>query len=418
MGLLLNVDYNDPLARARAQKILRAVGSSWVGEEEAVDAFYIHYRTPIFGGRASSPVWGRFIRLYVGSPYYSQVAPLCRLKYAPSFRAAVNLLKAFEKYLQSLENFGRAWFGRGRQDAWVEALRQLRRHFGDPSDIETLYGVFKKLGEILGRGRVGDPASLTLSVSTDPRRVRIAKILEKAVEFYRLMGKPVGLGLAMPSFRGIERERVFGSLSRLTKLSAYAWSLFFVAPSLFVYKSLHGELPLNGMKMAGDGGVYMLIDKSGSMYSAINGIEKIVIATAYALAVLRSYRKVVVRFFDAEVSEPIEDVSRLIDILLRTVASGGTDISKAVETAVYDAKTRGLRNYALTVVTDMEDEKLDIKVVKEARRLFREVVFIIVGSAKPPQGVRTIRISPLRELHSEIPMKEVDNLFLYRLQLR
>jgi len=172
------------------------------------------------------------------------------------------------------------------------------------------------------------------------------------------------------------------------------------------------------MKMAGDGGVYMLIDKSGSMYSAINGIEKIVIATAYALAVLRSYRKVVVRFFDAEVSEPIEDVSRLIDILLRTVASGGTDISKAVETAVYDAKTRGLRNYALTVVTDMEDEKLDIKVVKEARRLFREVVFIIVGSAKPPQGVRTIRISPLRELHSEIPMKEVDNLFLYRLQLR
>mgnify|MGYP000485009985 CR=1 FL=1 len=400
MGLLLNVDYNDTLARARARKILRVVGGGLVGEEEAVDAYYIHYRTPIFGGKASSPVWGRFVHFYVTSPYYSQVAPLCRLRHVSSFRAAVNLLKAFCNYLESLESFGRAWFGRGRQDAWVEALRQLRRHFGDPSDIEMLYGVFKKLGEILGRGRVGDPASLTLSVSTDPRRVRIAKILAKALEFYRLMGRPAGVGLAMPSFRGIERERVFGSLSRLTKLSWYAWSLLIGAPSLFIYKSLHGELPLNAAKVAGDSGVYILIDKSGSMYSAVNGVEKIVVATAYALAVLRSRKKVVVRFFDAEVYEPIEDVNKLIDVLLRTVASGGTNISRAVEAALYDAKTRRLHDYTLTVVTDLEDERLNIEIIKEARRLFREVMFVVVGSAKPPQGVRTIRLLPPQRLYS------------------
>jgi uncharacterized protein with von Willebrand factor type A (vWA) domain len=394
MGLLLNVDYSDPLARARAWKILRSVGSDVVGEEEAIDAYYLHYRVPIFGGRVSSPVWRRFVRLYINSPYYDKIAPLCRLRHGPSLRVAVSLLRAFVDYLKSLEEFGRAWFGRGRRDAWVEALRHLRRHFGDPSDIEMLYTVFRKLGEILGRGRVGDPASFTLSMSADPRRVKIARILAKALELYRLMGRPAELGPVAPTPRGIERQRVYGSLGQLARLSASAWSLFVGAPPLFLYKSLSGELPLNARETSGDGGVYLLIDKSGSMYSAVDGVEKIVAATAYALAVLKSYKKVVARFFDAEVYEPVEDVDKLVDILLRTVASGGTDISKAVEAASRDAEMRKLRGYVLAVVTDLEDEKLNMEVIKRAKGIFREIVFIVVGTARPLQGVKSIRLTP------------------------
>jgi uncharacterized protein with von Willebrand factor type A (vWA) domain len=306
----------------------------------------------------------------------------------------VSLLRAFVDYLRSLEEFGRAWFGRGRRDAWVEALRHLRRHFGDPSDIEMLYTVFRKLGEILGRGRVGDPASFTLSMSADPRRVKIARILAKALELYRLMGRPAELGPVAPTPRGIERQRVYGSLGRLTRLSASAWSLLVGAPPLFLYKSLSGELPLNAKEASGDGGVYLLIDKSGSMYSAVDGVEKIVVATAYALAVLKSYKRVVVRFFDAEVYEPVEDVDKLVDILLRTVASGGTDISKAVEAASRDAEMRKLRGYTLAVVTDLEDEKLSMEVIKWAKGIFREIVFIVVGTARPLQGVKSIRLTP------------------------
>jgi uncharacterized protein with von Willebrand factor type A (vWA) domain len=394
MGLLLNVDYSDPLARARAWKILRSVGSNVVGEEEAIDAYYLHYRVPIFGGSVSSPVWRRFVQLYINSPYYDKIAPLCRLRHGPSLRAAVSLLRAFVDYLKSLEEFGRAWFGRGRRDAWVEALRHLRRHFGDPSDIEMLYTVFRKLGEILGRGRVGDPASLTLSVSADPRRVKIARVLAKALELYRLMGRPAELGLTVPAFRGVERQRVYGSLGRLTRLSVSAWSLLVGAPPLFLYKSLSGELPLNAREASGDGGVYLLIDKSGSMYGAVGGVEKIVVATAYALAVLKSFKRVVVRFFDAEVYEPVEDVDKLVDILLRTVASGGTDISKAVEAASRDAEMRKLRGYTLAVVTDLEDEKLNMEVIKRAKDIFREIVFIVVGAARPLQGVKSIRLTP------------------------
>ena len=132
-----------PWPRARVWRVLRIVGSDVVGEVEAIDAYYIHYRVPILGGRVSSPLWRRFVQIYVNSPYYDKIASLCRLRHGPSLRAAVSLLRTFVDYLRSLEWFGRAWFGMGRQDAWVEALRHLRRHFGDPSNIEMLYDISK-----------------------------------------------------------------------------------------------------------------------------------------------------------------------------------------------------------------------------------------------------------------------------------
>jgi hypothetical protein len=48
----------------------------------------------------------------------------------------------------------------------------------------------------------------------------------------------------------------------------------------------------------------------------------------------------------------------------------------------------------LAVVTDLEDEKLNMEVIKEAKSIFREVVFVIVGTAKPLQGVKNIRLTP------------------------
>jgi uncharacterized protein with von Willebrand factor type A (vWA) domain len=71
-----------------------------------------------------------------------------------------------------------------------------------------------------------------------------------------------------------------------------------------------------------------------------------------------------------------------------------TDISKAVEAASRDAEMRKLRGYTLAVVTDLEDEKLNMEVIKRAKGIFREVVFIVVGTARPLQGVKSIRLTP------------------------
>jgi hypothetical protein len=55
---------------------------------------------------------------------------------------------------------------------------------------------------------------------------------------------------------------------------------------------------------------------------------------------------------------------------------------------------RKLRGYTLAVVTDLEDEKLSMEVIKWAKGIFREIVFIVVGTARPLQGVKSIRLTP------------------------
>lgn len=392
MGLLLNVDYNDYVVRSRAKKVLQIAGIKSVGEEEAVDAYYIHYRTPIFGGRAFNAVWRKFVTMYINSQYYSAVAPLCRLNHRASLEAAVRLLKAFEKYLQTLEQYGRAWFGLGRRDAWTEAWRQLRRHFGDPSDVEELYRVLKKLGEVLGRGRRGDPASLTLSLAVDPRRAKMAKILEKAVALEKLIGDPLGVGDAIVSTAGVIYGRIYSSIEKARRATTYTKALFLGAPLLFLHKATAAELSIRMPRAQGDRGVYLLVDKSGSMYSLIDGVEKIAVATAYALAVLRRYRRVVLRFFDAEVYDPVEDVAKMAEILLRVSAGGGTDISKAVEVAIDDVERRRLKNYMLVVVTDGEDDRINPLVLNRAKKVFKDVVFVLVGRQRPPPNVKSIRL--------------------------
>ncbi|AET31744.1 hypothetical protein P186_0286 [Pyrobaculum ferrireducens] len=388
VGLLLNVDYGDALVRARAFRVLRAAGVKSVGVEEAADAYYIHYRTPIFGGRSASAVWRRFVLDYVKSPYYEAVARVCRLSHRASMEAAVRLLRAFEGYLRYLDAGGRAWFGRGRREAWVEAMRHIRRHLGDPADVEELHRVFKKLGEVLGRGRSGDPAALALSVASDPRRLRLAGVLAKALR----LAPRLGAFLEGRGASGFEAERSHGSLERVRRATLFAKALSVGAPLLFLHKAASAELPVLRARWGGDRGVYLLVDKSGSMYGAVKGVERIAVATAYVIAVLRRFRNVVVRFFDADVYEPVGDVERLVDVLTKVVAGGGTDITRAVEAAVGDARARGLRGYTLVVVTDGEDDRVNPFVVREARAVFRDVVFILVGDAKPPPYVRAVRL--------------------------
>ncbi|MEZ0318523.1 MAG: VWA domain-containing protein [Pyrobaculum sp.] len=382
MGLLLNVDYGDFLARARGREVLRRAGARLVELEEAVDAYYVHYRRPIFGGRASE-LWKRFVMWYVASKYYEAVAPLCRLNHRASVEAAVRLVKAFESYLSALDEGGRAWWGRGRQEAWVKAMSHLRRRFGDPADVDELYRVFKKLGQILGRGRRGDPAALALTVASDPRRLRLARVLAKAVA---LAGRLAGVAEGDSAVGVGEVEQLHGSFHKVKHAAAGAKALFLGALPLFLYKAATSTLPIRRRLSSEARRVYLLVDKSGSMYSAVGGVEKIALATAYALAMLQKAKSAVLRLFDAEVHK-VDDLESLVDVLTRVAAGGGTDLTKAVDYASEEAARGGLRGYSLVVVTDGEDDRFNPKAAAEAKKVFKDVFFVVVGN-KPLQGVR------------------------------
>ncbi len=389
MGLLLNVDYGDYLARVRGREVLRLAAVD-VGLEEAVESYYVHYRRPIFGGRSTNDVWGKFLLHYVNSPYYQTVAPITRLNHRGSREAAVRLLRAFVKYVESLDSRRWAWWGGGRQLAWVEAMRQLYKTFGSPADVERYYHIFRKLGEALGKGRRGDPAALALSVASDPARLRLAEVLAKSIRLATKLGAFGGVGNVSPGRS--DWEFVHSSVERLKRVTLSTKLLYSGAPHFFLQRLATATLTAKRDVSAGERGVYLLVDKSGSMYSSVGGVQKIVLATAYALATLRRVRNTILRFFDTD-TYSVENLDNLVEVLTRVTASGGTDITKAVERAVEEADSRGLGNYALQIVTDCEDDHFHPAVVKNAGRHFKNVTVVLVGDRKPPAGVRVFRLT-------------------------
>ncbi|MEM4081942.1 MAG: hypothetical protein QXK71_06985, partial [Pyrobaculum sp.] len=94
----------------------------------------------------------------------------------------------------------------------------------------------------------------------------------------------------------------------------------------------------------------------------------------------------------------VTGVGDLVDVLSRVAASGGTDLTRAIEAAVEDAERKRLRGYVLHIVTDGEDDYFDSSVLQKARRVFASVLMVLIGERKPPQGASYIRLLPPRGL--------------------
>lgn len=402
VGLLLNVDYGDMLARMRARDVLRRLPSTkYVGEEEAIDAFYLHYRSPIFGGRPSNEAWAHFVKMYVESHYYKTLRPLCRLNPKASREAALRLLRAYQAFMDSLEvGRGRFWLGRGLWLRWSEALRNIRRFMGDPADVDKLYASLKKLGELLGSGRSGDPASLAISIAADPARIKLADIITDLAALASKIGVEdvdEGVELGAISIDGIKH----GSFSALRRATYSTKALYLAARTLFAYKLATSTLSVKRYSMTRRPLLYILLDKSGSMYDVVPelGIRRISIAAALAIALWRKSRSSLLRLFDVEVHKP--EAGDVMELLLRVAPSGGTSISKAVSAAAEEAAHLGRRRYRLIVITDGEDDSLDATVFEKAREAFTDVEMYLVGRRKELKGVR------FRDVLASLPLQEL-----------
>lgn len=151
---------------------------------------------------------------------------------------------------------------------------------------------------------------------------------------------------------GADIERVV--LSELA-LPFEAFALKLAESSLLLYRKIVQE---------GTGPFHVLLDKSGSMMGL-----KIVWAKAVAIALAqraaRERRTFILRFFDSIPYPPIKisrrirgrDVIRLLEYVARVRANGGTDITRAILTAVEDiVNTRDKRPSDIVLITDGEDK--------------------------------------------------------------
>jgi len=138
------------------------------------------------------------------------------------------------------------------------------------------------------------------------------------------------------------------------------------------------------------GGVYVLVDKSGSMSG-----EKILWAKAVTLALymktLRSRRDFRVRFFNSQPyslhsinrKPRASEVVALFEYIARVKSSGGTDITRALLTALQDISVEESKESTIVLITDGIDRVSEkpVKLMLEKTKS-RLIVVMVMGDNK------------------------------------
>ncbi|MEZ0319135.1 MAG: hypothetical protein ABWK05_03960 [Pyrobaculum sp.] len=416
MGSLLNVYYNDELTRLRVHEVVRyfqrtgiPLKLSKISNDIIADSFYVHYRTPVLREEhdKDNALWHFFLRTYLATDIYQEVSKISRYNYHVSKSASIKLLRAYNSLLSRIERGAVEGVEDRKQDLREldknQQLKQeihslLKFYMGNIKNIEKLRrSITKALGDEVGR----EAAELLFDIDIDPYRARLAKILESLVQLISGVYQDLDQGLLSERkglLTGVTRIRSYSDLRRVTNLSK---AIYLQSRELFGYKLATKSLSIYDVSIDTRERLYLLVDKSGSMFYtiydgfAIDMTQKITWATALAVALMKRSRRVVMRFFDQMVYPPITNIKEIIKSLLRVLPLGGTDITAAVHTAIRDAKQLSLHNYKLIIVTDGEDDMVNVEVLKAAKSTFREVKAVLIGGANEiiEHYISTIKIN-------------------------
>ncbi|MFN3803800.1 MAG: vWA domain-containing protein [Pyrobaculum sp.] len=427
MGALLNVDYEDELTRLRTHEVVRyfqrlgiPLKLAKISNHIIADSFYVHYRTPILKDSKEEALWNLFLRTYINSDIYQEISKISRYNYQVSRSASIKLLRAYNSLLSRIER-GAVEGVKERGDYEELSQNQLLRHeissllrfyMGNIKNIEKIRrSVAKALGDDVGK----EAAELLFDIDIDPYRARLAKILESLVTLISGIAPELEesqLAERRGVISGVTRIRTFSDLQKATNLSK---AIYLQSRELFGYKLATKSLSIYDTSIEIREKVYLLVDKSGSMFYAVyDGVamdmtQKITWATALAVALMRKCRRVVMRFFDQMVYPPITSTKDIIKSLLKVLPLGGTDITAAVHTAIRDSRQQGLQGYKLVLITDGEDDMVNPEVLKAAKSAFREVKAILIGGTNevikahvPTVKVNTANPESLRKVLKDI----------------
>jgi len=207
---------------------------------------------------------------------------------------------------------------------------------------------------IFGKNTGKEPGTLTflseLANEIIKKRVNM-KIIEVA-------GKIID---RMPLFVKIKKEKdTHGDELagyRLTKNIEKALPREIALPDeMFFYKLASAGFLSREKMVVKEGAFYVLIDKSGSMDG-----EKTIWARAVALALLKlareKKRKFFMRFFDFQVYDLADDsnLEKILTMILTIKSDGGTNIDRALNTALEDLEKLKEFTNTVIIITDGED---------------------------------------------------------------
>ncbi|MFP3491628.1 VWA containing CoxE family protein [Vulcanisaeta sp. EB80] len=430
-GVLANVDYEEPLTKYRVREVLIEARRHSIGyidkmkQEVLADSFYVHYRQPILrmpidNEDMETSLWRFVVSTYVRSETYNDVARITRLNGRLSRIMALKLLKVYNSILSKMDrNEAFRQMVESAMDQRDSTSRESRANLEREvkSLINFYVGNMKKVGDTVNRVRmlfgesVGhEIADILLSTDIDPYRLRLISMLNSLI---RLI---VDAKYVVDTVSDVDAERVgvVGGVKRMTKASELRDMmpserlLMKFAKPVFAYKLAMGNVLVRERKAVRKPKIYMLIDKSGSMFYTVNvnifevgAISKITWATALAVILAMKGGNLAVRFFDQQVYPILTNKKDIVRMLLSLIPLGGTDITNAVRAAIQDAADKAsLRNYKLVIITDGEDDNVDPSVFNKAKTVFRSVKVILVGGENSviENSTDTIKI---QELSSE-----------------
>jgi Uncharacterized protein containing a von Willebrand factor type A (vWA) domain len=363
-GVLANVDYEEPLTKYRVREVLIEARRHSIGyidkmkQEVLADSFYVHYRQPILrmpidNEDMETSLWRFVVSTYVRSETYNDVARITRLNGRLSRIMALKLLKVYNSILSKMDrNEAFRQMVESAMDQRDSTSRESRANLEREvkSLINFYVGNMKKVGDTVNRVRmlfgesVGhEIADILLSTDIDPYRLRLISMLNSLI---RLI---VDAKYVVDTVSDVDAERVgvVGGVKRMTKASELRDMmpserlLMKFAKPVFAYKLAMGNVLVRERKAVRKPKIYMLIDKSGSMFYTVNvnifevgAISKITWATALAVILAMKGGNLAVRFFDQQVYPILTNKKDIVRMLLSLIPLGGTDITNAVRAAI------------------------------------------------------------------------------------
>ncbi|MGC9179573.1 MAG: vWA domain-containing protein [Vulcanisaeta sp.] len=427
-GILANVDYEEPLTRYRIREVLieaRKRSISYIDkmkQEVLADSFYVHYRQPIMrmlveNEDMEASLWRFVVSTYIRSEMYNDVSRITRLNGRLSRVMAIKLLKVYNSILSKMDrNEAFRQMVESAMDRRNSSSRESRMNLEREvrSLINFYVGSMKKVSDTVNKVKMlfGDSvgheiADILLSTDIDPYRLRLISMLNSLIKLI------VDTKYTVDTVDDTDAERVgtIGGVKRMMKASELKdmipseRMLMKFAKPVFAYRLAMGNVLVRERRAIKKPKIYMLIDKSGSMFYTVNvnifevgAISKITWATALAVILAMKGGSLAVRFFDQQAYPILTNKKDVIRMLLSLIPLGGTDISNAVRVSVQDALDKpSLREYKLVVITDGEDDNVDPTVFNRAKSVFKSVKALLIGGENSiiEENVDTIKIQEL-----------------------
>lgn len=356
-GVLRGLDYGSPLVKYRGEKVLKLVqlltqppGSAGIDPVLAIDTYYALYLPAPLVDESSG---NELSKLVVKAIISSETGQRLRAK-----TVLDNLMSTIASvlYLVKLQ----------------ERSSQTRAENGPKHSLGALAETAEQtISDVLSE--VEDVSRVRLALEGfEPGTVSVFTLEDYSLELLRL-AREADVKAILDVVMGIRDWRAFSArnyrrFKRGEKLGyEHGADIERMSPRNLLYgedvfytRLAEGRLLLYSKVLKESAGpLYVLLDKSGSMEG-----EKMTWAKAVALAVyikaIRARREFCVRFFDSQpynlmrVSKnpKSSEAIRVFEYLARVKSAGGTDITRALLTALADIEQNHLTGSSVVLITD------------------------------------------------------------------